>query len=349
MRNISEIDISRYSSYFLTEEIGDVILKFNTSNGLVDIDVKDYDTFSTENGTLIGFKEPHMGTHNYVYFSGSDRKYFQNLSYESFQDIFNQPKGKLLVQYTFFNSVELLPRGERTISDSFLSDDFVRCDYNKFGGMPFYRLENKVLVERVMNIMDISGVGHILCVFLKHSENPNRGCQGDNTKAETLTGGLKTIYEWAEAYKSPFNNQEPIAKAAQEFLNEIGMPENVLNDIINSQGDMRVSRYLKGETRQSYSFDENIETPESLQNFMNSRCKYRSLYQLMNSHPRKNKLSNSIFLNYKSHIENLLYQIYIENDLNVFTPEFLKKYFQTNINKDSSTVLKLLSLLEEME
>lgn len=349
MRNISEINLSLYCSYFLTEENSDVILCFNTSNGLVNVDKNEYDTFATEAGTIIAFKELNIGIQNYVYTSGSNRKYIQNVFYEHFQEIFNQHIGENLVLYSFMKSIEIPNKEEYTRQDGSLPDDFVRCDYNKFGSIPFYPALNPLSITKIINILDVCGTGHLLWICTKNTENPNRDSQSVNTGGRTLTGAIKGIYEWSEVYKSPFNNKESISKAANDFLEELQIPENVLNDIISTQVDMRVSRYLKGETRQVYSFDENTETPESLKNFMNSRCKYRSLYQLVNNHPRKNELSESIFSNYTGFIENNLYQIYINNNLDSFTPEFLKQYFETNVNKDSSTALKLLELLKEIE
>jgi hypothetical protein len=343
MKNISEIEPILYTSYFLTEEDGDVILKFNTSIGLVDIEPNDYDTFSTEAGTLIAFKKLHSGIHNYVYFSGMDKKYFQNLSYEFFQEHFNRQKDGFWVVYAFLNSVEIPSKDVDSIPESYMPDDFVRCDYNMLGVRPFYPLQNKLSIRKVANLMDVAGVGHILCTFSNNTEGPNNNSQQMNGNASTLAGVLKTIYEWSEVYKSPFNNQEPIAKAANDFLNEIGIPEDVLTDIINSQGDMKVARYLRGETRQAYDIDENIETPESLITFMNNRCKYSYLFDMKNNHRNGYSIPNSVISKEKENIASKIFEFCVMHGVDFNNHQEVLDYLAQHPNEEIEKLINLYS------
>jgi hypothetical protein len=341
MKNISEIDPSLYVSYFLTEESGDVILKFNTSIGLVDIDIDDYDTFSTEVGTLIAFKKFHSGIHNYVYFAGLDKKYFQNLAYEFFQEHFNRQKDGFWVVYSFLSSVEIPAKGESSLTENYMPEDFVRCDYNMLGVRPFYPLQNKLSIKKVANLMDVAGVGHILCTFSNNTEGPNNNSQQMNGNATTLTGVLKTIYEWSEVYNPPFSNQEPISKAAHDFLDEIGIPENVLTDIINSQGDMKVARYLKGETRQAYDIDENIETPESLVLFMNNRCKYSYLSNIKSNHQNGFAIPDAVIAKEKESFASKIFDFCLIHGINFNNNEEVMNYFAQNPNEELEKLITL--------
>jgi hypothetical protein len=343
MKNISEIEPSLYVSYFLTEENGDIVLKFNTSIGLVDIDTNDYDTFSTEVGTLIAFKKFHSGIHNYVYFSDLDKKIFQNLSYEHFQEHFNRQKDQFWVVYSFLDSVVVPPRGEEQSTYNFIPDSFVRCDYGMLGVKPFYLLPNRLSIKKTVSLMDVAGVGHLLCTFTSDLENPNKDSQGANANAETLSGALKTIYEWSEVYKSPFNNQEPIAKAAHDFLNEIGMPENVLTDIVNSQGDMKVARYLKGETRQIYDIEENSETPESLKLFMNNRCKYSYLFNMKHSHVNGFVIPDVAIAKEKESIASKIFEFCVMHGIDFNNTQEVLNYFTQNPNEELEKLIALYS------
>jgi hypothetical protein len=348
MRDISKLNPALYKHYYLTEETSEVVLKFNTSSGLIDVDHSEYDLFTTDAGTLIAFLVTHQGYQNYIYFSGLNKVYFQNCSYEKYEELFDRPKQDKLIMYSFMKSVEIPEESNYTSQDNSLPEDFVRCDYNKFGSRPFYPAINPIAVTHMSNVLDICGIGHLVCIFTNNTENPNPESQSVNTGGRTLSGALKNVYEWAEVHKEPFNNQEDISKIAYDFLEELQIPEEVMNQVIAEQVDMRVSRYLQGESRRVYAIDENIQTPELLKIYFKNKCKYNSLHQLLSNHPRSSQFPSSIAIAYKNDIENRLYQIYIENDLNVFTPEFLKQYFETNLNKDSSTVLKLLKLLEEI-
>jgi hypothetical protein len=341
MKNISEIEPILYTSYFLTEEDGDIILKFNTSIGLVDIDANDYDTFSTEVGTLIAFKKFHSGVHNYVYFSGLEKKNFQNISYESFQEHFDRQIDEFFVVYSFLDSSVVPARDNQSLAYNFIPDSFVRCDYGMLGVKPFYLLPNRLSIKRTASLMDIAGVGHLLCTFTDNTENPNKDSQGANANARTLTGALKTIYEWSEVYKPPFSNQEPIAKAAYDFLNEIGMPEDVLADIINSQGDMKVARYLKGETRQVYDIDENTQTPDSLKKFINNRCKYSYLFNMKNSHINGFAIPNDLIAKEKECLVSKIFEFCVMHGIDFNNYQEVIDYFALHPNEEIEKLIDL--------
>jgi hypothetical protein len=346
MKNISEIDPLLYMSYFLTEENSDIVLKFNTSNGLVDIDTDDYDTFSTNNGTIIAFKQLHVGIQNYVYLSGLDRKYIQNQSYEIFEDIFNEPDKETLTIYSFMESVEIPSKEQYEKQDGTLPEDFVRCDYNKFGSKPFYTANNPIAVTRIINLLDVCGTGHILRIDTNNVTNPNPDSQSANTGGKTLTGVLKTIYEWSESYKPPFSNTESISKSAHNFLEEIQMPENVLNDIIDGQVDMRVSRYLKGETRQVYSFDEVPEIPDSLKLFIKTRYKYLNLISMKENHPNGFAIPDTAIAKEKEAISSKILEFCLMHGINFNNRQEIMDYFTQHPNKQ---LQKLISLYDKVD
>jgi hypothetical protein len=345
MKKIEEIDTSLYEFYFLTNVSDDVVLKVQTENGLMEID--DYELFSTDSGTLIAFGKSHLyGYHEYYYIHNSGIGKIQSLAYEETFDIFDQELGNTITMYTFMKSI-VIPSGPQKL-DNTTPENLVRCDYNKYGPLAFYDAPNQVAVTRVRHVLSVSGVGHLMCVNTNNVENPNFGSQSTNTGGRTLTGGIKTIYEWAKANEEPFNNNENIAIKASQFLQDVGIPENVLMDVVNSQVDMRVARYLKGETRPGYHIDEVTETPQSLKDFYKSACRYRHLFNIKKYHSNGSSINDNAISNEIKNIENKLYLICVKNEILDFSFASIEEAFANNSFKNDLPMAKnLYSILKD--
>jgi hypothetical protein len=345
MKKIEEIDISLYELYYLTDLDGDVILKVQTENGLMEVD--DYDLFSTDSGTLIAFGKSHLnGYHDYYCIHSSGVNKIQSLPYEETYDIFDQELGDTITMYTFMNSI-VIPSSSQKI-DNTTPENLVRCDYNKYGPLAFYDAPNQIAITRVRHVLSLSGIGHLLCVNTNNAENPNFGSQSTNTGGRTLTGGIKSIYEWAKVHEEPFNNDENIATKAHKFLQEVGIPQDVLMDVVNSQVDMRVARYIKEGSTPGYHIDEVTETPQSLKDFYKSVCRYRNLFNIKRNHSNGSSIPDSVIANEIKNIENKLYLICIENEIFDFSFDSMEDYLNSGLIKNNLAMAKnLYSILKD--
>lgn len=346
MKNIEEIDTSLYYCYFLTDTDKEVVLKTNTPAGL--IDVHNYDLFSTSYGTLIAFDKKNVANYfNYYYSYDLENKHIQSSTYESTRDFFDQGIDGPISMFVFLDSIQIASK-DAYIIDENLPEGFQRCDHDKYGPIAFYESSNQIDVKSVHSLLDVAGIGHLVCFVTSHNENPNFGSQSTNAGARTLSGAIKTIYEWSTSYEEPFNNQENIANKANLFLKEVNFPENVLNDIINSQVDMRVARYLKGETRPGYHIDEVTETPESLKDFYKTRCRYMSLFNIQRNHPNGSAIPDSVVANEIKNIENDLYLLCAKYNLFDFSSNSIENALNSDLFKDDSLIAKsLYSRLKE--
>ncbi len=340
MKNIEEIDTSLYSFYFLTDTDKEIIVKTKTPSGLVDVD--GCDLFSTNSGTLIAFNKRNTSNYfNYYYSYDLENRHIQSYAYENTRDFFDQGIDGPISMFVFLDSIQIASK-DSYIVDENLPEDFQRCDHGKYGPFPFYESSNHIDIKSVHSLLDVAGVGHLMCFVTSHNENPNFGSQSTNAGARTLSGAIKTIYEWSIAYEEPFDNQENIANKASLFLKEVNFPENVLNDIVNNQVDMRVARYLKGEARPGYHIDEVTETPESLKDFYKTRCRYINLFNIQRNHPNGSAIPDSVIANEVKNIENDLYLLCTKYDLFDFSSNSIENALNSNLFKDDLIMAKTL-------
>lgn len=332
MKNITEIDPIEYIHYCLTEESGDVAIKYFTSVGYIDVDPSEYDCFETSAGTLIAYKVHNPGYHNYVYFSGSDEKYIESIPYEGIENIFDPTPRDRIRMFSFMDSQEL--PSESSYKQENIPVEVFRCDYNKYGPRAFYPIENSIHLKQVRCILDVTGVGHIMCLDTLNTENPNPLSQSANTGGRTLTGVLKTIYEWSTVNDEPFNNEEPISQKAKEFLDKVQIPDDVMQEVLDSQVDMRVSRYLQGETRNGYTLLENDTIPDSLKIFFYKRCRYFNLFNMKQNHPNGAAIPDSIIQKEKESISKKIFEFCLVNSINFDNYQEILDYFAQYPNEE---------------
>lgn len=133
-----------------------------------------------------------------------------------------------------------------------------RCDRSRFG--PQFFMKNDVDYEPLFSnlseiiacesILSVSKVGHIMYVHgirdmdvesfhLEEYELPRA--------AKTLQELLKLITEWFEVSEEPWGNTESISVKAKEFINKLQFSNEFIEEIKNSQEDMQVVKFLKGD------------------------------------------------------------------------------------------------------
>jgi hypothetical protein len=104
---------------------------------------------------------------------------------------------------------------------------------------------------------------------------------------------------------------------------QLELSEDLKNWIINDYCDMRVSRFLKGETEIIQDVEDEEQMPEVLSNYIKSNCKYRTLSSLANSHPDNIVIPSSILEDEKNTIENQLYDFVVRNNINYQNKNYL--------------------------
>jgi len=318
MKSIYEINPSDYHSFYFPFEEYPFDVKVNTSLGLVDS--PDCDLVDNDGQVLIAYKAPQVGYHNNIILKDGTERSVQLCTYEDVFDILNQEYDEYSNFFVFLDSAVVPNRdSDKTSLDAehkFLGQALPRCDYEKFGVSPFY--PNKAAaqnISRIRNVLDISGVGHVLFINTLDVEKKTSHPQVMNTVTRTLTGLIKTIFEWSIVNEEPFNNQERISARAKEFLNKLNIPENIIEEINDNQPDMKVATYLKGETVNNYAIDENNFLPNSFVDWYKVRVRYETLNSLVKNNPLNISIPEDVLKKEKQDVEAELLSFCLANEI----------------------------------
>jgi len=321
MKNINEIDPIKYGFFHLAKLSGDVKAYAKTTAGLIPADDVDY--FQTDNGVLICFKELFhtSGYHDYQII-GDDAEYtMQMVPYEDMHDVFDKTTEHSFSFYNFWKSIEIPSSGTPPATwggTGSLRDgqEFVRCDYNKFGPAPFYPRTTRYDVVGIKLVLSASGVGHILRVDTKNNDFKDKNTQIVNTYSRTFSGTLKQILEWSEISLPPFSSSEDIAVKAKSFIDTLGLA-NVMSDINILENNMRVSRYLSGNTEIYEEFEEANVFPDSLKSYFLSHMRYKTIGSLLKNSLDSFYIDNSLLHKEKSFLEASIYSFCIANNIDL--------------------------------
>jgi hypothetical protein len=102
--------------------------------------------------------------------------------------------------------------------------------------------------------------------------------------SKTLTGMLKQISEWASLYESGLSSDE-IAKDAVDFINQLGITQEMIAQINEVQEDMAVFRFMKGASDARHGYGEVLELPSDIENLIKSQMRFETLSSLSKNHP----------------------------------------------------------------
>ena len=195
--------------------------------------------------------------------------------FKTYNLILNYYSNEYNINYTFYKDVaDIITRpltsslGIFKFTDSKPASAYgrERCDAGRNGPVFFLRdgqvplgivansLKPILLsdLEQYYSILSVDQVGYL--IYLKYFEGNNDSNEEFETNesdlptsSRSLFPALKILVEWAEMTKEPWGSNEPVALAAQSFLNKIGMPEEIRRDIEENQTNMHVYKYIYGD------------------------------------------------------------------------------------------------------
>ena len=335
MKNINDINLSDYTSFYLSEEANPFVIQKYTEGGYVDINSQDYDLIETDAGILVGYThDSDTDTYqSHSYETASGRKYIQLLTYSFLQDIFENTKIGNYDFFVFLNSIPINSPTQYTDDEESHTDEngniFNRCDVDKYGGVGFYPSPNPYKIIKLRAVLDIPGIAHIAYFNTLDEDNQNPQSQNNNVASRTLSGIFKILSEWKTVAEDPFNNTELPAVKAKQFIEEFDIPEEIFNWVNDNQIDMGVARFLKGETNNYPSVVENEEIPLVIKDFFLSRCLYKNILSIKNLHPRGSSINSSLLQKENEYLNSELYRIYLLGEIEDLTNEKIETYLNT--------------------
>lgn len=342
MKNINEIDTSQYSYYVYTDLVGDFDVKVPTLGGWVDV-MNGYDIYATDSGSIVAFDSISVfGFHDAKFVKNGVERHVELKTYEELDDTFEEKEPFGLTFYIFAKSAEMPSTSvfnpNATIHGKPINQStFARCDIGKYGAIPFELGENAYNIKNVFNVMNYSGLGHIVRIETSDSENKNINHHSIYTYGRTLEGTIKTAYEWSVVAQDPFNNNEEIAIHSLNFIQNIDLPSDILNLILTRQPGMAISRYLQTGESVGDIDDENRSMSKELKDFIMSKCAYRSLSVLSKRHPANIQIDESILLQEKIEAEETLLKYCTLNGIDI---ESINLYDLKNYIKSENLTIK---------
>lgn len=306
LKNIEDFNPLLYESYFVLNTVDNIEIFYFTSNGYISF--SDFDVYRMSDISLIAFLDnpDNYWITNYKVNYGENSHIVQGQYYEKILDILNDEDTSAESIHAFSNSVEVY--SNNNLGNSVYEVD-QRCDYNKYGPTAFYppspnRKLGKLLQFR--NILSVTGTAHILRLdfeSIADAYDSNSKNQSMNQTARTLGALMKQIYEWKQVCEEPWNNQEPIANKAKLFLEELKIDNQALEELLDGQNDMRVIKYLQGETDLFRPIPETGFLSNSFKKYLIDNYRYKSVKNLKINHSLGNLIDSALIDIEKSILE----------------------------------------------
>lgn len=340
MKTLDEIDLTLYSFFALTEEKDNIQIDINIASGYQPFD--DCDLFSIPEGTIIAFKAGSFyGFHN-IRITGSKVDYIQLNEVSLLDSVFNEHNISGYNFYAFCNSV-VMPN-TYAFNDKWTRNDhapFIRCDYQKMGAVTFYPANNGYNITKFFNLLNISGIGHIVRFETTNDRNMNPGTQIDYTAAKTLAGTFKQISEWKIVSKEPFNNQEDIAIKANLFIDNLNLGDEIWSDINSATGDLPLAQYIRGSVERSPELEDTSIAPESLKDYLKSHYLYSTLHSLKQTHPNGSAIPDSAIQKEKIAIAQRVFEFCLIHGLDFNNYQGILDYFSEHPNQEFENLIAI--------
>lgn len=289
MRTISECNPLEYSCFYYIATKSAVDVYKRNPNG--DELVEDVHQFLTNNGSIIAFKKYSRYSTDMAYVAKYDdiEQFIQYQIYENMLDIFSGADADSNRHYLLFSSRPFDTSKNKPVLDS---DE--RCDSQTYSALLFWELTDgsdspitdnssvkKDNLQEVFVAFSIPGSANIVRFTFKEPSGTYVNFPVVTTTARTLLGSLRLACEWQECTKEPFNSTEYPALKIAEFVEKLGVNEEIKNAIYSSQQPMAVAKFLSEPENSRIPSTENGVLPQEVSSWIKGLIRYRTLNSLV--------------------------------------------------------------------
>ena len=272
--------------FYMLDNITDESVKLFRRTPAGDEEFTSYDLHRMPDGKLlIAFHHywSMQTVHSFVAICGGEEEYVSAIPFERISKYYKYGQNGLdNGGFIFMNSATV---------PSF--DDQWRCDAGLYGVELFADPlgDSKIAIPNTADaliayepILSINGVAHLVYIERENKNNKTELMNNSITPFATysLSEALKLIIEWSQISQEPFNNTEPIALKAFEFIRQLGIPEI----LVQNQPDMQIAEYLKGNTNARKRPTDVVIANEYLLNFIKRKMAHMSLASLISCYPQ---------------------------------------------------------------
>jgi hypothetical protein len=373
-KNIEDYDPSIYACYAVTNIKEDFKIYTVHPSGLREYE--HYDVYEIENKTLIAFTKIKFFATDFVYrvISENHTEEIQSENYEFVEDVLNDSYDKNKNGFFIMQSVSNYQEALGGVPSPV--DDTRRCDLEDYAAVGFLDTNKEGapdVVDRNSSFVGenvkgwtvfLSSMSNIYIVKVEYFNELN-----DRSYKEwpirvnfcrTFSHAIKMAYEWNILSQDPWNSNENIAVRCSKAFSDWSIPQEALEELVESQPDTVLSLYLSGDEDPRKSIEENSIVPEKFKKWYMSKLRYRTIYSLLNNYPEPLNIPQSIIDKEIEFFETIVSDFLLKNALDPDTTsciDILKiiyefDSYEQSKNKNNSVddiIIKYFALQEEEE
>ena len=334
-KTFEEYNPSDYACYAITSVKEDFILNTVHPSGLQEY--LDYDIYDIGDKTLIAFTKIRFYATDFVYRIVSENytEDIQSENYEFIEDVLNDSYDKNKNGFMIMQSVSNYQEAQGGVSSPV--DDSRRCDLEDYAAVGFYDANKEGASDTCdRNYLGgdnvkgwtvfMSSMSNIYIVKIECTKEIDDRAYKDwpirVNFAQTFAHCLKMAYEWSKLNQEPWNAEDNIAIRCNNSFINWSIPQDAIDELIDSQPDTVLSLYLSGDQDPRRSIEENSLVPTKFKNWFMSRIRYRTLASLIQNYPQNLNIPSSMLEKENIFFETQIYKYCVENqlDINTITP-----------------------------
>lgn len=334
-KTFEEYNPSDYACYAITSVKEDFILNTVHPSGLQEY--LDYDIYDIGDKTLIAFTKIRFYATDFVYRIVSENytEDIQSENYEFIEDVLNDSYDKNKNAFFIMQSVSDYQQALGGAPSPV--DDARRCDLEDYAAVGFLDTNkegapdvcdrSQLGGEKVVGwTVFLSSMSNIYIVKVQYSNELDDRQYKDwpirVNYCRTFSHAVKMAYEWNILNQEPWNAQDNIAIRCNNSFINWSIPQDAIDELIDSQPDTVLFLYLSGDQDPRRSIEENSLVPTKFKNWFMSKIRYRTLASLIQNYPQNLNIPSSMLEKENIFFETEIYKYCVENqlDINTITP-----------------------------
>lgn len=327
VKDFNDFKIGVYPCYaFIADKCSSVTMHYETPGGTFEFE--DYSAYAHEVGTLIAFKQLLNDSVPYTFHISTETGYKSLLQVNLFErdlDALTGDSSRPHQFYSFLKCVEvsgstvahLIPVGERCDVGYYGPRMYDISDGSDATPVDFELMKNGLKSFRV--ILGMNSVAYISSQELWPVYMHWRNWPTVTVISKTFSGLLKQLCEWKQLYDSGLTDEE-VAKDAKDFIDLLGITDEMIAELDNTEISMPVKRYMLGNGDARHGFTETGVLPKSIKSMIAGQSRYETLASLSHNHPSKPQFSQEFTDKEHKYMEEKLFQ-YIVFAMPTIDPE----------------------------
>jgi hypothetical protein len=328
MKSLQELNTALFSCYAITSAKTNISIYLKLPNE--EILFEDYEVFDAGDKTIIAFYDLNKTNSDYAYKIVSDEitEWIQSITFNQISYITKKLYNISKSAFYLTNSIPVAAAIQNQDQLSIHGEN--RCDTYQYGPLAFPDETNfggpslDPSFHNVSNInkflMTINSLGNIHILFFEYKEfndDSFRSFFGAVGAAKTLMGIMRLIIEWAESCEEPWNNEQLIATRCRQALQDLDMPQSVIEEIKNYNPPMVIARYASGDQDCRSAVEESVDLSPLFKDWLYSKIRYETLNELASNNPNAVVISDDVLNLEKQEVYYYLYRYLLAQNLNL--------------------------------